>query len=416
MIAWMLYAILFGAIATLGASAVAHGARSLRRPTRFVWLAALVVAVAGPLVLPILPMSSGASGGGVTVGAARAVIGHALSSPLEPSAAAAISSALASFNRLALAGWVLLSLWCFAKLARSVARLRRSERQWVARRINDTPVYVTSDLGPAVLALPSPRIVVPEWALSLDTATLATVIRHERQHEAAGDAWLVIAGSIAEVFAPWNPAVRFIRRRLRLALEMDCDARVLAEDPRVDRYGSLLIAIAQHPRLTPAFGAMLSESTSDLERRIDAMIAPSPRFPRIRAAALAAAGMMAIAVACAMPSPDFKEQDAKAAEAPGQFFDFQVTHPASARPSNMPPKYPAQLRAAGIEGTVIAKFVVDTNGSVIPRTFEVIRSDHDGFTAAVREAIPTIKFFPATVGERKVKQLVSMPFAFALAK
>ena len=50
------------------------------------------------------------------------------------------------------------------------------------------------------------------------------------------------------------------------------------------------------------------------------------------------------------------------------------------------------------------------------RTFEVIRSDHDAFTTAVRNALPSMRFFPAEVGGRKVKQLVQQPFTFSLTK
>jgi protein TonB len=97
-------------------------------------------------------------------------------------------------------------------------------------------------------------------------------------------------------------------------------------------------------------------------------------------------------------------------------FDFQVEKPAAANPSNQPPVYPNNLRAANIEGQVIAKFVVDTTGRADMKTFEVIKSDHELFTAAVRNALPNMRFFPAEVGGRKVKQLVQMPFQFSLVR
>ncbi|MEO5568499.1 MAG: TonB family protein [Gemmatimonadaceae bacterium] len=97
-------------------------------------------------------------------------------------------------------------------------------------------------------------------------------------------------------------------------------------------------------------------------------------------------------------------------------FDFQVEKPAAANPSNQPPTYPNQLRAANIEGQVVAKFVVDTTGRADMRTFEIIKSDHDAFTAAVRNSLPGMRFFPAEVGGRKVKQLVQMPFMFSLVR
>jgi periplasmic protein TonB len=97
-------------------------------------------------------------------------------------------------------------------------------------------------------------------------------------------------------------------------------------------------------------------------------------------------------------------------------YDFQVEKPAASNPSNQPPNYPNQLRAANIEGQVIAKFVVDTNGRADMRTLEIMKSDHDLFTNAVRNVLPQYRFFPAELGGRKVKQLVQMPFQFTLNK
>src|ERR1041385_4633089 len=97
-------------------------------------------------------------------------------------------------------------------------------------------------------------------------------------------------------------------------------------------------------------------------------------------------------------------------------FDFQVEKPAASNPSNQPPTYPNQLRAANIEGQVVAKFVVDTTGRADMKTFEVVKSDHELFTSAVRNVLPNYRFFPAELGGKKVKQLVQMPFVFTLNK
>jgi protein TonB len=82
----------------------------------------------------------------------------------------------------------------------------------------------------------------------------------------------------------------------------------------------------------------------------------------------------------------------------------------------VPPRYPESLRRAGVEGDVVAKFVVDTTGRVDMATVEIVRSPHDAFTAAVRETLARLRFHPSTVGERKVKALAVMPFRFTLMK
>lgn len=98
------------------------------------------------------------------------------------------------------------------------------------------------------------------------------------------------------------------------------------------------------------------------------------------------------------------------------YFEFQVEKPVSQAPNSGQPRYPDILRQAGVEGDVLATFVVDTTGRADVSSFKVLRSTHDLFTAAVKQALPTMRFIPAEVGGRKVKQLVQQPFAFAIVK
>lgn len=97
------------------------------------------------------------------------------------------------------------------------------------------------------------------------------------------------------------------------------------------------------------------------------------------------------------------------------FFAFQVEKQVDMAPGNPPPHYPDMLRSANIEGEVIASFVVDTNGRADMRTFKVIKTTHELFTQAVRNALQNYRFYPAEIGGRKVKQLVQQPFQFSLS-
>ena len=96
------------------------------------------------------------------------------------------------------------------------------------------------------------------------------------------------------------------------------------------------------------------------------------------------------------------------------YFDFQVEKPVVMAPGAAGPTYPDMLRSAGIEGTVMAQFVVDTTGRAEMATFKVLKSDNDLFSNAVKNALTRMKFLPAEVGGRKVKQLVQQPFQFSL--
>jgi protein TonB len=98
------------------------------------------------------------------------------------------------------------------------------------------------------------------------------------------------------------------------------------------------------------------------------------------------------------------------------YFEFQVEKPVVPAPGNTGPRYPEMLKSANVEGTVMAQFVVDTTGRVEAGSFKVLKSDHDLFSQSVKSALQNMKFLPAEVGGRKVKQLVQQPFQFQLTK
>ena len=85
-------------------------------------------------------------------------------------------------------------------------------------------------------------------------------------------------------------------------------------------------------------------------------------------------------------------------------------------PTNPAPRYPASLRAAGIQGSVFARFVVDTTGRVRMETVKVDAADHPLFSEAVVEALRRSRYTPAELRGRKVPQLVVQPFVFVLPR
>jgi TonB family protein len=97
------------------------------------------------------------------------------------------------------------------------------------------------------------------------------------------------------------------------------------------------------------------------------------------------------------------------------YLENQVERPAASRTGNAAPMFPPALRSAHVEGSVLAQFVVDTLGRPEMSTFQVLKSTHDLFTAAVKDAVARYKFQPAELGGRKVRQLVQMPFDFTIA-
>ncbi|HJQ53114.1 MAG TPA: energy transducer TonB [Gemmatimonadaceae bacterium] len=94
----------------------------------------------------------------------------------------------------------------------------------------------------------------------------------------------------------------------------------------------------------------------------------------------------------------------------------QVEKQVEPAPGNSSPRYPDVLRAAGVEGSVIAQFVVDEAGRAEESTLRFVRGDNALFEDAVRTALRRMRFVPAEVGGKKVRQLVQMPFVFTLSR
>jgi TonB family protein len=74
--------------------------------------------------------------------------------------------------------------------------------------------------------------------------------------------------------------------------------------------------------------------------------------------------------------------------------------------------FPASLFAAHVPGMVIAEFVVDTLGRVENRTVGIVSSTAPLFSDAVRLALYSASYVPASKGGHPVRQLVQQPFEF----
>jgi protein TonB len=80
------------------------------------------------------------------------------------------------------------------------------------------------------------------------------------------------------------------------------------------------------------------------------------------------------------------------------------------------PAYPLALLTARITGSVSAQYIVDTTGFADTSSFTVIKATHPEFVAAVKEALPYMRFQPAKIGPMKVRQLVEQQFSFHITE
>jgi TonB family protein len=153
----------------------------------------------------------------------------------------------------------------------------------------------------------------------------------------------------------------------------------------------------------------------------------TPTLSPFRAVCLTLVATAAFALACAVDKPQSPDrsrqptanQEARVRSAQSldpattTFFEFQVDKPVVAREA-LHLRYPAAMKGSGISGELWAQFVVDENGRVDIRTFKTLKSPGPEFTAAVKAALSTWQFEPASVGGQRVKQLVQQAFIFRL--
>ena len=148
-----------------------------------------------------------------------------------------------------------------------------------------------------------PEIVVPRWLLDRNADEQRLVVTHENEHVRARDPLLLGMAWAAVIATPWNPAVWYMLSRLRLAVELDCDARVLRRGAAPRSYGALLIDVAQHASGLQLSALALADDSSHLHQRILAMKPTIPRFARLRASLAASLVLCGVLAACEASLP-----------------------------------------------------------------------------------------------------------------
>ena len=160
-------------------------------------------------------------------------------------------------------------------------RLYRRARLWPVVRVDGVAVSVTDRFGPAVLGYLQPRIVMPRAVLSQPEAIRSIALKHEQSHIAARDPLLLLSALVLVFLAPWNIALWWQLRRLRFAIEVDCDTRVLEGGVEAGPYGEALLSISQQGAFVPLGMVALTEPKSQLERRVQIMMTGPVRYRKV---------------------------------------------------------------------------------------------------------------------------------------
>lgn len=411
MATWFVYGAGLALLLGLAARAAEAAVREMGGQARWLWLGAMALTLAVPLLSWL-----GLRGWSSPVPALPEAVGLSL-----PEVGVAMESGRGSADPLPLllGVWTALSIAIAVRLAVSFERLRRMQAGWRPERLGGVPVMVTKNLGPAVFGLRRACILIPEWALGLEERLRSMLLLHEREHVRRHDPVVLGAGLAMVILMPWNPVLWWQLHRLRMAIEMDCDARVLREvaDPR--GYGALLLEVGR--RRGSLIGVLaFSEPVSFLERRIRQFTRTAGRNAGRRALGLSvmAIALLALAVCTRDPmssSPQPVTEELAVSTAAPEFTPYSVA-PSLRNPAQIQAllqrTYPPLLRDAGIGGTAQVWLFVDGSGEV-QRVQLAETSGHDPLDAAALHVVSAMQFVPAANRGQPVAVWMQVPVTFA---
>jgi beta-lactamase regulating signal transducer with metallopeptidase domain len=326
---WMAQLALLGTLLALAAYGAESALKTAGRSTRWAWMAALALTIVLGVMAPVQFIRDATPGR--TWVATPTVSRVATTAPAADAfsvmrtawhditqfSAVQVQRAWSVWNDAmpATIGPWMLGTWIAVSVALCIAfvgvhwRFQRRRAQWPLGSLRGTTVRIAHDTGPAVIGVTNAEIVVPRWLLSRDDREQQLVLSHELEHVRMHDPVLLALAQMAVVLMPWHPAVWWMAARLRLAVELDCDRRVLQRGASARDYGTLLIDLTDH---RTGFGAALpafSCSPSHLERRLIAMTPTKLRYPLVRALSTGAFASLALLAACEAKLPTSQEMD-----------------------------------------------------------------------------------------------------------
>jgi bla regulator protein BlaR1 len=306
MLTWMLYVVVITLLLSGAAFAAEHAARLRRARSRWIWALTIVASLGIPTLIASVSiqvpnlLTPTVSRKATALRELTSVQVVQLSWARERSGN---TVARVSENRVLQRTWVVVSVALLAGLVLNGLHLLWRKRRWRMGTVGGVPVYIAADAGPAVVGLLRPRIVVPEWLVDASPSRQAMVIAHEQSHLGAHDPQVLSVALFLLVLMPWNLPLWWQLHRLRYAIEVDCDARVLKGGLDTGQYGETLIDVSQRPSGYIAAVAAMSESRSFLEERITIMVSRPAKWAAVAAVIFAGVALALVAIAAQVTPP-----------------------------------------------------------------------------------------------------------------
>jgi len=379
--ALMLYLTVIAALFVVAAHAAERVLRLIGKPGRGAWVAGMLFMCLVPLAVARLRHDRVTpTGPSLTVGERRGqqpVVATAVDEVrgiIPTNLMVKSESPLTLFDRPLLAMWIAGSIAWALLLIGSAARLAVTAHSWRREVVDGIPVLISHDTGPALIGAIFPQIVLPRWVLDLPFEQRALLLAHEREHARSYDPLLLIAAGLAVIAMPWNPSLWYALRRLRLAIEADCDRRVLRISPDVHTYGSLLLDVSERIVTSAAPVAAFAEPTTDLRRRLALMNPSLIRFVTLRVLGAAAVSVIATTLACQTPRPAQAAVRPSLVDGDSGILRTRIVYQVTARPGEFKSVVPDSI----LRRAVLTFYPAALTGRMGPHPFLWFLADSNG--------------------------------------
>lgn len=209
--------------------------------------------------------------------------------PLRPLAQATverIDTALAA-STLSRGALVLMAIWGLGALAGLALLIwrQRTSLNLLGRLTHEAPGLVRSanpDVGPAVVGVIRPRIILPlDFEDRFDARERTVIIAHERAHVAAGHVRVNVAMALVRCVLWFNPLIHLAAALIRIDQEIACDETVVARHPGDRRaYAQALLKAQVKPAPLPLGCYWPARSRNRLKERLLMLTRKSPSHGR----------------------------------------------------------------------------------------------------------------------------------------
>lgn len=305
MLQWTFYVLVISVVISIAGLFAEQALRRRHLPTRMVWLIALSVCVWLSFhALPVSSASVPASTQQQTTSSVRVVVPIRLPDVANAVANGVRTNGMSKLDVVLRTFWVIASALVLVGLIASAVQVYLRRRRWPIQMVDSHCAGISKDVGPAVIGLLRPTIVLPEWVLTRSPIERRLIVTHEASHLRARDPMSLTVAVIAVLLLPWNPMLWWQLRRLRHAIEVDCDARVLMAGHDLATYGATLIEVGRRRSRYLGTVAAMSENRTLLEERIEVMSQRTNKPWKLGFVALFALGLSVALAATQVTSPD----------------------------------------------------------------------------------------------------------------